>query len=97
MSIRAFIIFLFGSSLNVSDLMVGEVPSTGSLGRCFPNTAWASCTLLYFTHFTPLCCSSEGLPCWLPSKITCTDEVGKSPWELVSPEGINPVLGWVVP
>lgn len=33
----------------------------------------------------------------LPSKMTCGGEVGKSPWELVSPEGINPVLEWVVP
>lgn len=39
MSIRAFIVFIFGSSLNVSDLMVGEVPSTGSLGWRFPITA----------------------------------------------------------
>lgn len=97
MSIRAFIIFIFGSSLNVSDLMLGEVPSAGSLGQCFPNTARASCTLLHFTHFTPLHCSSEKVPCWLPSKITCSGEVGEYLWELVSPEGINPVLDWVVP
>lgn len=51
----------------------------------------------YRTHFTPLGCSWERVPCLLPSKITCSGEVGKSPWELVSPEGINPVLDWVVP
>lgn len=60
MSIRAFIIFIFGSNLNVSDLVLGEVPSAGSLGRRFPNTAQGSCTLLQDTFYTLVLQFREG-------------------------------------